>query len=211
MIQPNGGGGVNQNVRDLFFSCGEEVAALSLLLSSSRRRPGPSGAEGDLFMQGARDRVALSRAAGSRGSLRAPGMTKAKECNPAPDKHARPDPRRCPFTPGSGSNPPPGTAANPPSPTPAYNAARGGQRAAPPCWSLTSPPSNPARPPRAEADCQHIDAAPARASDVLNYFPRGRRLSAPSARRGRSERSARCARCALCFSVPAPPVLRPPP
>ena len=96
-------------------------------------------------------------------------------------------------------------------PAPAYNAARGGQRAVPPDRSLTSPPSNPARPPQADADCQHIDAAPACASDVLNYFPRGRRLSAPSARRGRSERSARCARCALCFSARPPPVLRPPP
>jgi len=35
-------------------------------LSSSRRKPGPSGAEGDLFRQGARDSFALSRAAGFR-------------------------------------------------------------------------------------------------------------------------------------------------
>jgi len=39
---------------------------------------GPSGAEGDLFRQGVRDSVALSRAAGFRVSLRSPGMTKAE-------------------------------------------------------------------------------------------------------------------------------------
>ena len=45
----------------------DDVGPFDSPLSSSRRRPGPSGAEGDLFRQGVRDSFALARAAGSRG------------------------------------------------------------------------------------------------------------------------------------------------
>ena len=68
-------------------------------LSSSRRRPGPSGAEGDLFRQGSGDSFALSRAAGSRGRFaprdderkgRAPGRQRRSRRRGARRTRARP-------------------------------------------------------------------------------------------------------------------------
>ena len=45
-----------------------------------------------------------------------PEGARRKQCHLAPDNHTPPDPRRRPFDPGSGTNPPPQTPANPPRP-----------------------------------------------------------------------------------------------
>ncbi len=185
MIQPNGGGGVNRNVRDLFFLCG-----LPSLLSSfqaerraAARRPGTRRRRDGGETPRSRQVRAIARRwvpGLPRLSPRSPGMTIAgggrKQCLLAPDKHPPPDPERRPFAPRIRRRAPP-PAHHPPAP--AYNAARGGQRAATPQRSLTSPPSNSARPPRADADCQQIDAARTRARNPLNFFRRRPCLSAP--------------------------------